>query len=184
MGPGNATAAGALTWARGFLSPSPIWAVSSLPPRGYHPSAISHCMFSLEKGVVLSAGWWLAGSLLSCRLLGPFVGSEISRGRTSGWVPCPVLSYASTGSSQQPATGGVFIFVASCCSKSSPMGLLCISLNSPLSSWLHYCSYTNVGVFLRTKWSRGGGHAIIIHPFRGSRVLEGTLEVVPCRHRE
>jgi hypothetical protein len=117
LGPGNATAAGALTWARGFLSPSPIWAVSSLSPRGYNPSVISHRLYSLEKGVVLSAGWWLADPPSELPPSWSSVGSEISRGRTSGWVPCPVLSYASTGSSQPPATGGVFIFVASCSSQ-------------------------------------------------------------------
>ena len=89
MGPGDTTTAGALTWARGFHRPSPIWAVSSLSPRGCHPSVISHRLFSLEKGVVLSAGWWLAGLLLCWRFLGPFVVSDFSRGGQVAGSPAP-----------------------------------------------------------------------------------------------
>ena len=94
LGPGNATAAGALTWAQGFLRPSLIWAVSSLSPCGGNPSIISQCLFSLEKVVVLSVGWWLAGLLLCWRFLGPFVLSDFSHGGQvagSPRLPCSIL---------------------------------------------------------------------------------------------
>ena len=76
-------------WARGFLRPSPIWAASSLSPRGCHPSVISHRLFSLEKGVVLSTGWWLAGRLLSCRLLGPLLDRKFHVGGQVAGSPAP-----------------------------------------------------------------------------------------------